>query len=131
MSSVWKSRRVLFFFSSRRRHTRSSSDWSSDVCSSDLFYIGVPAAFLGKYGISSLMRTIGVYAGQPGLVNVGAFFASPPGTFLAGFVLIFIFTPIFISGLSTYMRVQNVLFVVALLGLVAIVVTTLLADPGQ
>src|SRR3979411_3550750 len=24
------------FFSSRRRHTRSSSDWSSDVCSSDL-----------------------------------------------------------------------------------------------
>src|SRR5215213_11357067 len=31
-------RRVLrfFFFSSRRRHTRLVSDWSSDVCSSDL-----------------------------------------------------------------------------------------------
>src|SRR5438067_3033803 len=28
---------VLFFFSSRRRHTRSKRDWSSDVCSSDLF----------------------------------------------------------------------------------------------
>src|SRR5215204_6750885 len=27
---------VLFFFSSRRRHTRSLCDWSSDVCSSDL-----------------------------------------------------------------------------------------------
>src|SRR5215211_8415298 len=27
----------LFFFSSRRRHTRSLCDWSSDVCSSDLF----------------------------------------------------------------------------------------------
>src|SRR5207247_7042537 len=26
----------LFFFSSRRRHTRSTRDWSSDVCSSDL-----------------------------------------------------------------------------------------------
>src|SRR5207248_5787770 len=25
-----------FFFSSRRRHTRSYGDWSSDVCSSDL-----------------------------------------------------------------------------------------------
>src|SRR5699024_11498325 len=25
-----------FFFSSRRRHTRSKRDWSSDVCSSDL-----------------------------------------------------------------------------------------------
>src|SRR2546422_9180750 len=31
-------RRVFgfFFFSSRRRHTRCSRDWSSDVCSSDL-----------------------------------------------------------------------------------------------
>src|SRR6266705_6879308 len=27
----------LFFFSSRRRHTRSYGDWSSDVCSSDLW----------------------------------------------------------------------------------------------
>src|SRR5690606_37980770 len=27
----------VFFFSSRRRHTRFSRDWSSDVCSSDLF----------------------------------------------------------------------------------------------
>src|SRR5947199_82818 len=26
---------ALFFFSSRRRHTRCLSDWSSDVCSSD------------------------------------------------------------------------------------------------
>src|SRR5438034_4061590 len=30
------SSRVFFFFSSRRRHTRSLCDWSSDVCSSDL-----------------------------------------------------------------------------------------------
>src|SRR5256886_4215553 len=28
--------RGLFFFSSRRRHTRFDCDWSSDVCSSDL-----------------------------------------------------------------------------------------------
>src|SRR5437868_13755440 len=27
---------LFFFFSSRRRHTRSKRDWSSDVCSSDL-----------------------------------------------------------------------------------------------
>src|SRR3712207_7459389 len=29
-------RLMLFFFSSRRRHTRYWRDWSSDVCSSDL-----------------------------------------------------------------------------------------------
>src|SRR5437588_11534009 len=29
---------IFFFFSSRRRHTRSLCDWSSDVCSSDLVW---------------------------------------------------------------------------------------------
>src|SRR2546430_11419110 len=28
---------IFFFFSSRRRHTRFDCDWSSDVCSSDLY----------------------------------------------------------------------------------------------
>src|SRR5262252_2091967 len=32
----WSGDCVYFFFSSRRRHTRSLCDWSSDVCSSDL-----------------------------------------------------------------------------------------------
>src|SRR5258707_8562254 len=31
---------IFFFFSSRRRHTRYWRDWSSDVCSSDLFDSG-------------------------------------------------------------------------------------------
>src|SRR2546422_3256844 len=31
---------LFFFFSSRRRHTRCSRDWSSDVCSSDLARAG-------------------------------------------------------------------------------------------
>src|SRR5215212_12039881 len=31
----------FFFFSSRRRHTRCLSDWSSDVCSSDLWSLGI------------------------------------------------------------------------------------------
>src|SRR5205809_5582410 len=32
----------FFFFSSRRRHTRCSRDWSSDVCSSDLILNSSP-----------------------------------------------------------------------------------------
>src|SRR2546422_421726 len=34
---------LFFFFSSRRRHTRCSRDWSSDVCSSDLAVGGTAA----------------------------------------------------------------------------------------
>src|SRR5437899_9713979 len=36
---------IVFFFSSRRRHTRCLSDWSSDVCSSDLS-VADPIAYL-------------------------------------------------------------------------------------
>src|SRR5436309_14597339 len=35
-ANIFQSGGCLFFFSSRRRHTRFSRDWSSDVCSSDL-----------------------------------------------------------------------------------------------
>src|SRR5699024_6588306 len=36
-----------FFFSSRRRHTRSKRDWSSDVCSSDLRLAGLRVITIG------------------------------------------------------------------------------------
>src|SRR5689334_24911721 len=38
----------LFFFSSRRRHTRWNCDWSSDVCSSDLLPNSSTEQELGK-----------------------------------------------------------------------------------
>src|SRR5256885_8076531 len=42
----------LFFFSSRRRHTRLQGDWSSDVCSSDLdeFVAAIRAERIGFLG---------------------------------------------------------------------------------
>src|SRR5690242_14931509 len=39
-----------FFFSSRRRHTRLTCDWSSDVCSSDLVTVGAASATLDCRG---------------------------------------------------------------------------------
>src|SRR5207237_7716038 len=54
----------LFFFSSRRRHTRFKCDWSSDVCSSDLIahdpYVDRDAAAsVGAElaGLDDLLRT--------------------------------------------------------------------------
>src|SRR5947207_15678912 len=44
----------LFFFSSRRRHTRSLCDWSSDVCSSDLGNLAPSLSEIGVPGVSSL-----------------------------------------------------------------------------
>src|SRR5205809_562752 len=42
--------RGLFFFSGRRRHTRCSRDWSSDVCSSDLSRRVAPATSTSSTG---------------------------------------------------------------------------------
>src|SRR2546430_10559085 len=52
--------RFLFFFSSRRRHTRFDCDWSSDVCSSDLERRELAAveAVLARWIVASLDRAL-------------------------------------------------------------------------
>src|SRR5256885_11992984 len=51
---------AVFFFSSRRRHTRLQGDWSSDVCSSDLTDLAMKvcggAAFRKEIGIERRFR---------------------------------------------------------------------------
>src|SRR5262245_63920298 len=42
----------FFFFSSRRRHTRCLSDWSSDVCSSDLAHSRTISSMPGVFQMS-------------------------------------------------------------------------------
>src|SRR2546421_7954609 len=49
----------VFFFSSRRRHTRSDRDWSSDVCSSDLVVFGLYAGKKGN-GLNLYWRRVGL-----------------------------------------------------------------------
>src|ERR1039458_2060780 len=39
---------IFIFFSSRRRHTRCLSDWSSDVCSSDLHALPLPCRLVSR-----------------------------------------------------------------------------------
>src|SRR5690625_7548240 len=54
---ILRDRSYIFFFSSRRRHTRWPRDWSSDVCSSDLQFnsmvYGDTDAFnhMGRYSV--------------------------------------------------------------------------------
>src|SRR5699024_12018354 len=45
---------AFFFFSSRRRHTRSKRDWSSDVCSSDLLPWLQGFKLLGSHGLEGV-----------------------------------------------------------------------------
>src|SRR5690606_39566122 len=56
----------FFFFSSRRRHTRFSRDWSSDVCSSDL--------------IVDFLKNPQKYQRLGGKIPKGVLLVGPPGT---------------------------------------------------
>src|SRR2546429_6345843 len=65
---------VVFFFSSRRRHTRCSRDWSSDVCSSDLeehvqVFQNAPLDVLAAFqvGVSNLLVSQVGFFLDPGL----------------------------------------------------------------
>src|SRR5215204_7164509 len=58
---------VFFFFSSRRRHTRSLCDWSSDVCSSDLLLFAAPFAHPSEVGDRDLALLAGLGITQIGL----------------------------------------------------------------
>src|SRR6266536_4767196 len=65
-----------FFFSSRRRHTRSTRDWSSDVCSSDLRTDGEarPAAEHDPLGVEEVDQT-----GDARTEQVGGLVEQPRG----------------------------------------------------
>src|SRR5207302_8285120 len=55
---------VLFFFSSRRRHTSFSRDWSSDVCSSDLNLNLAPSNFDQFSVLAPVDSRLGSRSGQ-------------------------------------------------------------------
>src|SRR5438045_4510543 len=55
----------FFFFSSRRRHTRCLSDWSSDVCSSDLPWSAWAVhAYTATGAFMAFLATREVFAGD-------------------------------------------------------------------
>src|SRR5256885_12627112 len=64
---------IVFFFSSRRRHTRLQGDWSSDVCSSDLCRIGGARALRTLAGLACAAAAVAAaVAGRSGLPNWGS-----------------------------------------------------------
>jgi len=77
------------------------------------FYGGVPSAFLARYGLAPFFRTMGIFTGNLGLIDVGNWFASPVGMFIFGVILIALLVYIFSIGMKAFFRVQNILIIFA------------------
>lgn len=100
-----------------------AANWNYTIWS--FLYIGVPAAFLGKYGISALTRSLGILFHSPGLIAAGNWFTTPMGVFTSGVVLIVLYVAMFSVGINLYMRLQMVFFLVATAGLLVTLVVLL------
>src|SRR6266496_6254257 len=85
---------IVFFFSSRRRHTRSLRDWSSDMCSSDLTWI--PGRVLIDYVTGAALLVAG---GSILLTRKTRIVATCVGGWILLMVLV-IYGPVFIAALS-------------------------------
>jgi amino acid transporter len=99
------------------------SNWNQTVWW--VLYGGVPSAFFAYYGLTPLFRTLGVLTGSQGMIDFGDRLSTPTGAFIAGTLLILALVAIFALGLNTYFRVQNVLFVVAMIGALLTIVVLL------
>jgi APA family basic amino acid/polyamine antiporter len=78
-------------------------------------YIGIPAAYFGQYGLSSLFRLLAAHYRNPDLMRFADFWQTSLGIFVAGTVLIVVFGSIFALGTKIYFRIQNVAFAFATL----------------
>src|SRR6266571_8516409 len=65
---------MFFFFSSRRRHTRLTCDWSSDVCSSDLVHRAKAHGYRSRaaYKLMEIAERDGLARPGDAVVDLGA-----------------------------------------------------------
>jgi APA family basic amino acid/polyamine antiporter len=112
------------------------SSWNNTVWW--FIYGGVPSAFFAQFGLAPFFSTIGQMADVSWMQDLGTWFASEWGTFIAGTVLIVALVATFSSSLRLYFRIQNTLFFVSLIAFVLTMIvwlirskTGIVADLGQ
>jgi basic amino acid/polyamine antiporter, APA family len=77
------------------------------------FYGGVPSAFLARYGLAPLFRTMGIYTGNDSLTSIGNWFTTKVGTFVLGTCLIMLLIVVFSIGTRVYFKIQNIVILLA------------------
>lgn len=94
-------------------------------------YIGVPAAYFAKYGLSGMFRSLGVALGNADLVRFGNNFVDPYWILAVGTILIAFFAVIFAMGTRIYFRLQNVVFAIGMIGVAAAIGLAFLGNSAE
>jgi amino acid transporter len=93
-------------------------------------YGGVPSAFFALYGLGPFFQTVGQMGGVSWMTSTGNWIVSKPGTFVCGTLLIVVLVALFIRGFGLYLRVQNVLFGIAMISILFTAAVWILRSHG-
>src|ERR671933_1622771 len=93
-------------------------------------YGGVPSAFFALFGLGPFFQTVGQMGGVGWMTDVGDWILTKPGTFVCGTALIVVLVALFIRGFGLFLRVQNVLFGLAMISVVLTAGVWLLRSQG-
>lgn len=105
------------------------SNWNQTVWW--ILYGGVPSAFFAYYGLTPLLRSLGVLTTTPALITWGDRLSTPTGAFLVGTGLIVVLVATFAIGLRFYFRIQNALFAAAMAAAVLTIVLLVVKSPAS
>jgi APA family basic amino acid/polyamine antiporter len=94
-------------------------------------YGGVPSAFFARYGLGPLLRTVGHMTDSKRLTDWGDTLVGKNGTFIAGVILIVVLVAIFSRSLRLYFRVQNTLFLFAMVSILISILVFLVESQGD
>ncbi len=95
-----------------------------------IIYIGVPAGYLGVYGVRPLSRFLAITTGNPFLEGLSNFMATEWGILVVGTLLIGWFTFVFVRGMKFYMRFQFFNFLIGL-GCLVLILGIVFATGGS
>ncbi|MDX6629514.1 MAG: basic amino acid/polyamine antiporter, family [Gaiellales bacterium] len=94
-------------------------------------YGGVPSAFFARYGLGPFLRTVGHMTDSKRLTDWGDTLVGKNGTFIAGVLLIVVLVAIFSRSLRLYFRVQNTLFLFAMVSILISILVFLVESHGD
>lgn len=94
------------------------------------FFVGVAPAYVATFGWAPMLTMLGTQLGNDSIVDLGLWFDSPVGWFVAGTIVILIVAWILYRGMGLYFRVQRWIYGAALAGFVVMLLVLLLGGFG-
>jgi len=90
-----------------------------------IYYTAYGAWTVATLGLTTFFQTLGIKLNNQGLIDFADKFTTPWGSFIVGLVVLLLFGALFLSRTRVVLRTQVILFVIAFIGMIALIVALL------